>query len=281
MSENDELRKRIAELEAENERLINADHACKGREGQITIDVSVVELTAQDIESEWLAQPGMFARVTIKDNGVGIVDKVLEHIYEPFFTTRAHGEGTGMGLSIVHGIISRYQGGINVKTRINEGTEFNIYLPLYSKRSEDNMIRPESLPSSGIPLEENQDQPNVVFIDDEEVMLEVVKANPPIFGLRVDTFSDPLEALWEIGRKPDKYHILVTDQAMPQLTGLQVINEARKHSPDLPVVLYTGLNDFADQIGESQQLQGFLLKPLRVNELIAHIRAILSKEGRG
>ncbi|CZF80937.1 Wide host range VirA protein [Grimontia celer] len=261
--------------------LINADHACKDREGQITFDVSAVELTAQDIESEWLAQPGMFAKVTIKDNGVGIVDKVLEHIYEPFFTTRAHGEGTGMGLAIVHGIISRYQGGISVKTRINEGTEFNIYLPLYSKRSEDNMIRPESLPSSGIPLEENQDQPNVVFIDDEEVMLEVVKATLPIFGLRVDTFSDPLEALWEIGREPDKYHILVTDQAMPQLTGLQVINEARKHSPGLPVVLYTGLNDFDDKIGESQQLQGFLLKPLRVNELIAHIRAILSKEGRG
>ncbi|NGN97514.1 PAS domain-containing protein [Grimontia sp. S25] len=260
--------------------LINANHACQGREGKILFDVSAVELTQENIESEWLAQPGMFAKITITDNGVGIVDKVLEHIYEPFFTTRAHGEGTGMGLAIVHGIISRYQGGISVKTKLNEGTEFTVYLPLYSKRPENHAIHTDNLVSSGIPLDADLQQPKVIFVDDEEIMLEVVKATLPIFGLQVDTFSDPSEALWEIGKTPDKYQILVTDQAMPQLTGLQLINEARKHSPELPVVLYTGLNDFADQIGESQQLQGFLLKPLRVNELIVHIRSILSARGK-
>ncbi|EOD80915.1 hypothetical protein D515_04894 [Grimontia indica] len=260
--------------------LINANHACQGLEGKIRFDVSAVELTQENIESEWLAQPGMFAKITIIDNGVGIVDKVLEHIYEPFFTTRAHGEGTGMGLAIVHGIISRYQGGISVKTKLNEGTEFTVYLPLCSKRSENHVIHSENLVSSGIPLDADLHQPKVIFVDDEEIMLEVVKATLPIFGLQVDTFSDPSEALWEIGKTPDKYQILVTDQAMPQLTGLQLINEARKHSPELPVVLYTGLNDFADQIGESQQLQGFLLKPLRVNELIVHIRSILSARGQ-
>ena len=158
--------------------------------------------------------------------------EVMERIFDPFFTTKQPGEGTGLGLSVVHGIVKGHGGAITVESRVGEGSTFNVYLPLFSTEgAEEDEARQE------VPLGKG----NVLLIDDEDDVLEVGRRLLEGLGYTVTTSRSSVEAISLFARSPYGYDAVVTDQTMPGVTGVQLADVLLAMRRDIPIVLVTGL----------------------------------------
>jgi signal transduction histidine kinase/CheY-like chemotaxis protein len=210
----------------------NAEHAMRGRPGRLEITLEPKHADEAFANQYPDLRPGQYARLCVRDNGCGMPVELLNRIYEPFFTTKEPGQGTGLGLSVVHGIIKSHDGVILVQSQPSQGTEFQIFLPVQERNQP--ALPPESKPA---PPGSGQ---HILLVDDEPPICNVLSQMLSQAGYRVTACSDPQEALKEFLARPGEFDLLFTDLTMPGLTGVELAKRIFEVRPDLPVVLTTG-----------------------------------------
>ena len=245
----------------------NAVHAM-GNEGHLQIDLDEVDINAEeDIPAHFGATPGAFARISIQDSGRGMDIDVQEKIFDPFFTTKGVGEGTGMGLAVVHGILESHQGFATVRSKLNEGSCFHVYLPLTNEAQRDEARPIEKMPCG---------KEKILFIDDEAMLTTIAMQMLSEHGYRVTTANSALKALELFSAEPERFDLVITDQTMPHLSGKKLIEKMLKLRPDLPTIICTGHSDQIDEQSAKQiGIKAFCMKPLNMAELVQTVRRVL------
>ena len=223
----------------------NAMLAMQGGAGRVEIRLDTVVLDAAVVGSQsqlaalYARHPGRIIRLSVRDNGVGMAPETLAKIFEPFFTTRPAGEGTGLGLSVVHGIVQTHDGAITVESTPGRGTTFTVYLP-----PDSNVAAALSSPvTQATPVRDEGAGRHILYLDDEEALVFLVKRLLERRGYRVSGYSNQNEALAALSAAPDSFDMVVTDYNMPGMSGLDVAHEVRILRPELPVVIATGFVD--------------------------------------
>lgn len=245
----------------------NAYQAMETTGGRISVSLHEVELTGADLLKEPEVRPGRFVRLTVADSGPGMTPEVQEKIFDPYFTTKEVGKGTGMGLSIVHGIVKSYGGFIALTSELGAGTTFDVYFPMLvgGAPSEENAIQT-------IPLGTER----VLLVDDEAMLLGMTAKMLERLGYTVTTRTDGMMALETFHNMPDHFDIVITDQTMPGMTGLEMATKMLQIRADLPVILCTGYSSIiSEEKARSAGIRGFILKPLTQRKIARTIRTIL------
>jgi CheY-like chemotaxis protein len=210
--------------------------------------------------------PGDYARLTVSDTGSGMDKVLLEKIFDPFFTTKE--KGTGMGLSVVHGIVKGMEGTIQVFSEPGKGTRFCVYLPLEkAPPAEEGIPQNVSIPEG---------TENILLVDDDESIIDMEKQMLERLGYHVASRTSSIEALEAFKVDPFKYDLVISDVAMPKLPGDKLSAELIRLRPDIPILLCTG---FSQKITEEKMqvlgVRGLLMKPVLLMELAQKIRQIL------
>ncbi len=247
----------------------NAAHAMREQGGTLTVTLSALNLPEEDSESKPTLPAGRYVCLCIADTGRGMDQATLQRIYEPFFTTKPVGEGTGLGLAVVHGIVEAHQGAITVASREGKGTTFRIFLPMHEAELPAKGSRP------AMPVVTGRSQ-KVMFVDDEAPIIDVAKAMLPRLGYQTAVFTSARAALECLARDPEAFDVLVTDYSMPEMNGLELIREASLLKPGLPAVLVTGYGrpiDTRAAVGLS--LNEIVTKPFTMEALAGAIHAAL------
>ncbi|MCP3871771.1 MAG: response regulator [Desulfobacteraceae bacterium] len=248
----------------------NAKHAIKNNEGSIKVSLNEVIVECFSDKNNLELVPGPYLKLSVEDNGIGMPSHIVKRIYEPFFTTKSNGQGTGMGLSMVHGIVKGHNGEIKVKSKLGKGTVFDIYLPIINKKLDSN-----SSEASGHAL---CGEEHILFVDDEIMLLDAPKKILNSLGYKVTIENSSKEALKRFKSNPEEYDIVITDMTMPEMMGDIMAQEMMNIRPNIPIIICTGYNsrltkDSAKQIG----FEAFLMKPFQMKTLSQKIREVLDK----
>ncbi len=245
--------------------------------GFLEVMIDNVDLPANEPAGDPLLPPGGYLRLTVADNGHGMDRQTMERIFDPFFTTKGPGRGTGLGLSVVHGIIKNHKGGITYSSETGKGTTFYVYLPRIEKESgveasED--FRAEAAPSG---------KERILFLDDEEDIVFSMQRLLEGLGYEVVAGTDSREALEVFRAQPDRFDLVITDQTMPHLTGDKLAKEIFRLRPGMPILLCTGMGaagcrDLNDETTCAIGIREVLRKPLKRNELAGAIRRALENK---
>ena len=245
----------------------NAYHAMEEAGGELSVSLKEVEFGEHDIIAPDMI-PGTYACMTVADTGKGMDKALMEKIFDPFFTTKKLGTGTGMGLSVVHGIVISMDGIIRVDSEPGKGSQFHIYFPV-SKRFPEEQPFP---PKQHIPCGSER----ILLVDDEEAILTMEKLMLERLGYQVTSRTSSLEALEAFHANPDKFDLVITDMAMPNMSGDKLAGELIKIRPDIPILLCTGFSEtMSEQKATSLGIMGFLLKPIVMKDLAQKIREVL------
>ncbi len=216
----------------------NAWHALHGLAGRIEISLGASTLDAATARRLGLA-PGEYARLSVADNGCGMDDATRQRLFEPFFTTKPVGQGTGLGLAVVHGIVSAHEGAIDVHSAPGQGSRFDLYFPLLPDAVAA-AVAPRAAAAPAAPPVSPAAGRHVVYIDDDPVMVMMVEGLLQHAGYRVSTWDDPRAALDALRREPADADLVLTDFNMPGLSGLDVAEALAALRPGLPVVICSG-----------------------------------------
>lgn len=247
--------------------ITNAFHAVAQGHGRISIALKTAELTAADTIG-MLLDPGPYACLSVADNGHGIDPSIMGNIFEPYFTTKPQGKGTGLGLSAVYGIVKDHGGEIQVVSMPGEGTTFKVYLPLMKKAPLGRKAPTAASVAGG--------SERVLLVDDEAAVLRLEKEMLERLGYRVEARSSSVEALSAFRATPDRFDLVVTDLAMPNLTGDRLAREIMALRPTMRIIICTG---FSEHLDEKKALaigiDGFLMKPIVKSQLARLVRQVL------
>ena len=245
----------------------NAFYAMRNSGGILEISLKEIAVHEELAKTVPNLTPGHYACLSLTDTGEGMNQATIERIFEPFFTTKPVGEGTGLGLSVVLGIVQRHKGAMTVSSEVGKGTRFTIYLPVAvgSVSSEEHAI--EQLPrGSG----------RILLVDDEPKLVNMERESLQYLGYVVTPFTDSREALEAFTNKPDGFDVVVTDQMMPGLTGTRRCVEIRKIRPDVPVILCSGYSDHVtDEETSNLNINEFLAKPISISEMAVALHQAL------
>ncbi|MCP4755973.1 MAG: response regulator [Proteobacteria bacterium] len=244
----------------------NAGHAMRDSGGTLTVELNETLLDDQFASSHEVKE-GNFLILTVSDTGCGIEDTNIERIFDPFFTTKPVGEGTGMGLAVVHGIVKNYNGAITVASNPGEGTIFNVYLPLVNAMT-TTAIEEIKVMSKG--------SERLLIIDDEESLVKLEKRILEQCGYQVTSSTDSFEAIALFRKRPDQFDLVVTDQTMPKLTGAKMAQEMLRIRPDIKIVLVTGFSKaFSPQQAKAIGIDSYIMKPIDPHSFSKTIRRVL------
>lgn len=247
----------------------NAEQAMREEGGVLSIAVTSREVTEGSIHAFPGLQPGTYLQLSIQDSGKGMPGHVLDRIFEPFFTTKELGQGTGLGLAVVHGIIVGHEGHISVKSVVGQGTTFTILFPRLDVALP---VKPEKV------LEWPRGTGKVLFVDDEEVLARWGEQVLTHLGYTVITKTNPHEAVEVFQEEPDAFDVVVTDQTMPLMSGEVFARTLLNIREDIPIVLCTGFSHtMSAEKAKKLGLQGFLMKPVNGAVLAKTLWDILSK----
>lgn len=194
--------------------------------------------------------------------------EVRERAFDPFFTTKKPGEGSGLGLAVIDGIVRDYGGAVTVASEAGQGSTFTVYLPRLAR---------QVLPAEAVPDELPRGSERVLLLDDEEVQVRSVRSMLERLGYTVSGFTDAAEALARFRADPQGIDLVITDQTMPQMTGVKIAEEIMRVRPDIPVVLCTGFSETVDaHEARAQGIREFMMKPYSVREMSEAVRRALS-----
>lgn len=211
----------------------NAVHALGKEEGALRVSLKQVELLGKKHGSQVIdLDPGLYASIVVSDTGCGMSPEILERIFEPYYTTKKKGEGTGFGLSIVHGIVTKHHGYITVESEPGKGTTFTVYLPLLIENAEEQKKALDSSTPEGFG--------HILFVDDDAAVLAMGREVLESFGYSVSTETNGQRALKLFKRKPEDFDALVSDYSMPEMSGHELIGECLRLRPGLPAILCSG-----------------------------------------
>ena len=251
----------------------NAAFAMKdAANGRLEVRLESIHADAEFAIMHTGLRDGEYVRLSVSDTGHGMDEATQKHIFEPFFTTKSQSEGTGLGLSVVHGIIKAHNGGIYVYSRPGEGTIFHIYLPALSIASAPRGPDPVQVAAGK--------GEHILFVDDEPAIGASARRIVENLGYRITVFTSPLLALEDLRVNAAHYDLLVTDQTMPGLSGINFATAALKIRPDLRMILTTGFAaDLTEASVQSQGITKLLLKPFTTTTL-AHALSDALKQNR-
>ena len=243
----------------------NAAHAMRACGGVLTIALSSVELDTTEVGFFQGIRPGRYVKLTVSDTGHGMSQETIDQIFDPYFTTKPVGEGSGLGLAVVRGIVKRHQGAIGVMSEPGEGTSFEVLLPAAAVESRVKVPGPVPKGSE-----------RVLFVDDEPALSEMGKRMLEHLGYRVSATNDPVEALDLFRSDPDGFDLIVTDYTMPRMTGFDLTEEILRIRPDIPVILCTGYGESVTrEKARNAGIRVFLVKPLTRQDLAEAVRHVL------
>jgi signal transduction histidine kinase len=248
----------------------NAWHALQGQAGQIVVGLAAADIDAADARSRGL-DAGTYAHLWVRDTGSGMDARTLERVFEPFFTTKSTGQGTGLGLSVVHGIVSAHHGCITVDTLLGQGSTFHVLLPTNSEP----LARPADRARTA-PGEAHGE--HVVYLDDDETVMLVMVRILERAGYRCTGFLDASAALASIRNAPADVDAFITDYNMPGRSGLDVAREAASLRPGLPIAISTGL--MTDELCEQARTLGVsavIEKENAFREIVPLVRRLVEK----
>lgn len=247
--------------------ITNAEYAMRKTGGILEVDLTDVHLDSDFSARYRDIRPGNFLKLTVRDTGAGISSDILEKIFDPFFTTKDEGEGTGLGLSVVHGIIKSLDGAIVVYSEPAKGTEFNVYLPVIEREVTEEQDFEKPFPMG---------TERILFVDDEQPIRDMSKRLIESLGYRVEVRSNGIEALELFKASPESFDLIITDMTMPNMTGDQLAEQLMSIRPDIPVILCTGFSSRIDEKKSSEMgIRALALKPMVKNDIARIIRTVL------
>ena len=245
----------------------NAAHAMEDSGG--TLNISLKDVFVDKDKLSIGMKPGDYVEIKVADTGTGIPPDIIDSIFEPYFTTKAHGEGTGIGLAMVQGVVESYGGKITVDSQMGKGTTFAIYLPITKKRSTQGEYVPEQLPTG---------TERILFVDDEAPIAKMGGQILERLGYSVTTRTSSIEALELFQTKPNDFDLVVTDMTMPNMTGDKLAVELMKVRPDIPVILCTGYSKkISDETASDICIKAFAYKPVVKADLAKTVRKVLDE----
>jgi len=248
----------------------NAYHAMQTSDGILDIKLSSVSFKTEDLLPSLEMLPGSYVKLMVADTGTGIATPNLRRIFEPYFTTKEKGDGTGLGLSIVHGIVKSHKGHIFVESQIGLGTTFIIYFP----EAKNGCHTPVTQTETELP----RGHERILFIDDEKAILKVNKIRLERIGYQVTIQNNSIEALKLFQEQPADFDLIITDMAMPDLTGDLLAAECIKIRPDIPIILCSGYSEIMSEIKAKEiGISKFVIKPVLINDLSRAIRTTMDR----
>ena len=249
----------------------NAAHAMGQKGGDISIGLADFSFSSAEYAPDPAMSPGLYMRLTVKDTGEGMPKEILDRIFDPFFTTKAKGEGTGLGLSVSHGIVASHGGAITVSSEPGTGSTFTVYLPKYL---EDRAQRPEA---TDAPLLGGSER--VLLVDDEKTVVDMGSEVLTGLGYQVVSRTSSRDALALLRMDASRFDLVITDQTMPELTGLELAKEILSIRADMPIILCTGFSNVVDaDVARQAGIRAFVMKPLTKKEIAKTIREVFDEQ---
>lgn len=247
---------------------VNAAQAMLQKGGVLEISTMNQTLDAAVASRVPGLKPGAHLRLSVADTGQGMGPKVIEHVFDPYFTTKEKGEGTGLGLSVVHGIVGSLGGAVTVESEPGIGSTFHVYLPVIERKATSEEIQ------DAVPLPRGTEQ--VLLVDDEQSIVEAVKSVLEHFGYRVTARTSSVEALEVFRSDSERFDLVITDQTMPNLTGVELATEIMKINPGIPVILCTGFSELIDEEkARAMGIRSYVMKPIVTRQIMGTIRRLL------
>jgi CheY-like chemotaxis protein len=248
----------------------NAAYAMAPEGGNLTISLESVILDAQEASQSPDLTEGSYVQLSVHDTGKGIPKDIIHRIFDPFFTTKNIGEGTGLGLSVVHGIVTKHKGALFVDSDIGKGTTFKVFLPRLEH------------PGIEVVAEQISDLPKgterILLVDDEPILTDILQRILSGLGYHVNTQTSSIEAYEMFRKAPDRFDLIITDQTMPEITGTILTERIKAIRPTIPVILCSGLKEPQMEIASKNAgVNRMLSKPLRRDEMALVIREVLDE----
>lgn len=248
----------------------NAAQAMRDAGGMLEVGLTKHKGAIIGWSSDSELRSGPYLRFWVKDTGHGIEPHVLPRIFDPFFTTKKLGEGTGMGLSVVHGIVKSYGGAVSVETQPGRGTVFHIYLPF---------VQDEIVPDVASETEYCEGRSErILMVDDEPMIVDMVERMLTTNGYQVVSHTSSMNALNDFIADPNAFHLVMSDQTMPGLTGIEMAKEILSIRPDIPIILCTGYSEtVSPEKAHEAGIREYIYKPFLANEISSLIRRVIDE----
>lgn len=247
----------------------NAYHAMREKKGGVLgVGLTSVELGPETKQNKIDLRPGPYVRLEVSDTGQGMSKPVLERIFEPYFTTKAPGEGTGLGLAVAHGIAKSMGGDLTVYSEIGTGTTFHVYFPQM-----DSLVSQETLPVQSL----QGGNERLLVVDDEAAITHLEQELLESLGYQVTATTKSVEA-WQVFKAhPDRFDLIITDMTMPHMSGIELATKIMKLRQDVPVILCTGFSEIInEEKAKAKGIREYLMKPVSKNDLATAIRRVLN-----
>jgi CheY-like chemotaxis protein len=236
----------------------------KVKGGILELNVEVADII--DVESKELnIAEGRYIKIQVKDTGIGMDKETMSQIFDPFFTTKETGEGTGLGLSVVHGIVKNHKGSIVVKSELNVGTTVDIYLPIVEEaQAEAKKEEKQMLQGAG----------DILVIDDNLSVLKMLEKGLNNYGYNVSIENDGYQAMKLLDKNPAAFSVIVLDYTMPNISGLEIAKYLKLKNPNLKIILISGYIKEDIALNYPEIFDAYMLKPIIVPELINKIKQL-------
>jgi PAS domain S-box-containing protein len=246
----------------------NATHAMREKGGNLDIELSDHTVLLSNGNPDGIA-PGQYVKLIVRDTGTGIPADIMDKIFDPFFTTKKLGEGTGLGLSVVHGIVKQHDGYIIAESEPGKGSTFTVYFPQITGEHEAVALHDDEIPTGS---------ERILFVDDEEALVEMGEDILAELGYEVTSRMNGREALALFRADPSRFDLVITDQTMPEMTGVDLAREILATRVDMPIVMCTGFSYVVDADKAKQAgIRAFAMKPLTKREIARTIRKVLDE----
>ncbi len=249
----------------------NAFQAMENEKGIIYVELSNVVLKEEDLQGETDVSPGNFVEFVVQDNGSGMDKDIIKNIFEPYFTTKEVGKGSGIGLAVVHGIVKNHGGLVRVKSEVAKGSTFRVYFPAKDR------IEPIVIPDEEEKLLKGTER--ILVVDDEEMVVNYMEEFLKLQGYNVTSHTSSVDALNDFVSRPQEFDLVITDQTMPKMTGMELSKKLMEVRYDIPVILCTGYSSIVDeQKAKSIGIKRFAMKPVEMQDLFKIVREVIDEK---
>jgi signal transduction histidine kinase/ActR/RegA family two-component response regulator len=246
----------------------NAAYAMREKGGTLNIRLSDHTVSPSNDDPDGI-KPGLYVKLTVRDTGIGIAPDIKDKIFDPFFTTKKVGEGTGLGLSVVHGIVKHSNGYITVESKPGKGSVFTVYFPQITGELVTDAISDDRIPTGS---------ERIFLIDDEEALVEMGEDILAELGYDVTSRMNGREALALFRLDPSRFDLVITDQTMPEMAGFELVKEMLALRADMPIIMCTGFSHVVDaDKAKAAGIRAFAMKPLTKREIAKTIRKVLDE----
>jgi PAS domain S-box-containing protein len=246
----------------------NASYAMREKGGALDIALSDLTISPSNGDPSGM-KPGPYVRLVVRDTGTGMPADVMNRIFDPFFTTKKVGEGTGLGLSVVHGIVEQHDGYITVQSKPDRGSVFTLYFPQITGNAETDAVSDGEIPTGS---------ERILFVDDEEALVDMGEDILAGLGYGVTSRTSSKDALALLKEDPFRFDLVITDQTMPEMTGIDLAKEILAIRTDIPIIMCTGFSHLVDaDKAAAVGIRAFAMKPLTKREIARTIRKVLDE----